>query len=72
MDHSSLLLLAGKEDPFQGLRVVSCLTLGNGLSEKTPVLTKQELSAKGTQMENSSVREPRRTALPCGLQSQVL
>ena len=28
--------------PFQGLRVDSCLTLGNELSEETHVLPKQE------------------------------
>ena len=30
-----------KADPFQGLKLGSCLTLGNELSEKTHVLTKQ-------------------------------
>ena len=45
----------------------------NELSEETHVLTKQEiLLGKGAQMEDSRVREPRRTALPHGLQSQVL
>ena len=42
----------------------SCLTLGNELSEETHVLTKQEiLLGKGTRVESSRVREPRRTAL---------
>ena len=51
----------------------SCLTLGNELSEETHVLTKQEiLLGKGTRVESSRVREPRRTALPHGLQSPVL
>ena len=60
-------------DPFQGPKLGSCLTLGNELSEETHVLTKQEiLLGKGVQMEDSRVREPRRTALPHGLQSQVL
>ena len=37
------------------------------------MLTKQEiLLRKGTQVKSSRVREPRRTALPCGSQSQVL
>ena len=37
------------------------------MSKETHVLTKQEiLLGKGTQMESSRVREPRRTALPCG------
>ena len=51
----------------------SCLTLGNELSEKTHVLTKQEiLLGKATQVESCRVREPRRTALPCGSQSWVM
>ena len=51
----------------------SCLTFGDELSEETHVLTKQEiLLGKGTQVESSRVRESRRTALPCGLQSWVL
>ena len=58
-----------KGDPFQGLKLASCLTLGNELSEETHVLTKQEiLLGKGTRVESSRVREPRKTAL----QSQVL
>ena len=62
-----------KGDPFQGLKGGSCLTLGNELSEETHVLTKQEtLLGWGTQVEISRVREPRRTALPHGSQSQVL
>ena len=62
-----------KVNPFQGLKLGSCLTLGNELSEETHVLTKQEiLLGKGTWVESSKVREPRRTALLCGLQSRVL
>ena len=62
-----------KGDPFQSPKLGSCLTLGNELSDKTHVLTKQEiLLGKGTQVESSRVREPRRTALPCGSQSRVL
>ena len=62
-----------KGDPFQGLKLGSCLTLGNELSEETHELTKQEiLLGKGTRVEGSRVREPRRTALPCGSQSWVL
>ena len=58
-----------KVDPFQGLKLGSCLTLGNELSEEIHVLTKQEtLLEKGTQVESSRVREPR-TALPRGSQS---
>ena len=53
-----------KEDPFQGPELGSCLTVRNELSEETHVLTKQEiLLGKGTRVENSRVREPRRTAL---------
>ena len=60
-------------DPFQGPKLGSCLTLGNELSEETHVLTKQEiLLGKGTRVESSRVREPRRTALPHGWQSWVL
>ena len=59
--------------PFQGLKLVSCLTLGNELSEETHLLTKQEiLLGKGTRVESNRVREPRRTALSRGLQSPVL
>ena len=51
----------------------SCLTLGNELSEEAHVLAKQEiLLGKGTEVENSRVREPRRTALPGVSQSRVL
>ena len=50
-----------KGDPFQGLKMGSCLTLRNELSEETYVLTKQEiLLGKGTQVESSRVRKPRR------------
>ena len=53
-----------KGDPFQGLKLGSCLTLGNELPEETHVLTKQEiLLGKGTRGESSKVRELRRTAL---------
>ena len=62
-----------KRDPFQGPKVDSCLTLGNELSEQTHVLTKHEtFLGRGASGENSRVKEPRRTALPCGMQPQVL
>ena len=49
------------------------LSIGNELSEETHVLTKQEiLLGKGTWVESSRVREPRRTVLPHGSKSQVL
>ena len=64
---------AGRENPFQGPKVGSCLTLGNELSGETHVLTKHEiLLGKGTQVESSRVREPRRTALPHVSKSWVL
>ena len=51
-----------KVDPFQGLKLGSCLTLRDELSEETHVLTKQAiLSGMGTGLESSRVREPRRT-----------
>ena len=62
-----------KADPFQGPKLGCCLTLRSELSEETHVLTKQEiLLGKGTQVESSRVREPRRTALPRGSQCRVL
>ena len=67
------VVLLQKEDPFQGPKLGSCLTLRNELSKGTHVLTKQEtLLGKGTRVEGSRVREPRRTALPHGSQSRVL
>ena len=69
--HNLKVLQEGR--PFQGPKLGSCLTLGNELSEETHVPTKQEiLLGKGTWVESSRVREPRRTALPHGLQSRVL
>ena len=60
-------------DPFQGLRVGSCLTLGNELSEETHMLIKQETLLESDAWEESRrLREPRRTALPRDLKSQVL
>ena len=53
-----------KGDPFQGLKLGSCLTVRNELSEETHLLTKQEiLLGKGTRVESSRVRKPRRSAL---------
>ena len=49
-----------------------CLTLRNELSKETHMLIKQEiLLGRGTWVESRRVREPRRTALPCELQSWV-
>ena len=48
-----------KEDPFQGPKLGSCLTLGNELPEETHVLIKQEiLLGKGPRVESSRVRKP--------------
>ena len=50
---------------FQGQKLGSCLTLGNELSEEIHVLTKQEiLLGKGTWVESSRVRKPRRPKYP--------
>ena len=50
--------------PFQGPKLGSFLTFRNELSKETHVLTKQEiLLGKGTQVESSKVKEPRRTAV---------
>ena len=62
--------VVGRRTPSQGRKLGSCLALRNELSEETHVLTKQEiLLGKGTRVESSRVREPRRTALPHGSQS---
>ena len=67
----SFLLQEG--GPLPGPETGLLSTLGNELSEETHVLTKQEiLLGKGTRVESSRVREPRRTALPHGSQSRVL
>ena len=53
--------------------MLSCLTVRNELSEETHALTKQKtLLGRGAWAESGRVREARRTALPCGSQSQVL
>ena len=53
--------------PLQGPKLGSYLAPGNELSEETHVLTRQEIVlGKGTRVEGSRVREPRRTALPRG------
>ena len=36
-----------KRDPFQGLKLGSCLTLGKEVSEETHVLRKQEVLLEG-------------------------
>ena len=57
-----LPFVVGRGTPSRAPKLCSCLTLGNELSEETHVLTKQEiLLGKGTRVESSRVREPRRT-----------
>ena len=68
-----LMILLQEDGPLPGPKLGSCLTLGNELSKETHVLTKEEiLLGKGTRVESSRVREPRRTALPRGSKSRVL
>lgn len=55
------------KNPFQGLKMGSCLTFISDLSEETYVPTKQKaVLGTGAQVESHRVREPRRTAMPCG------
>ena len=44
-----------KEDPFQGQKVGSCLTLRNELSKETCLTQQEILLVRGTQAESSSV-----------------
>ena len=58
---------------LSGPESVLLSTFGNELSKETHMLRKQEtLLGRGAWVESSRVREPRRTALPRGSQSQVL
>ena len=67
-----MLFPCRKEGPFQGPRVDSPPTLGNELSKETHMQTKQKIYlGRDALVESSRIREPRRTALLCGLQSQV-
>ena len=53
--------------PLQGPKLGSYLAPGKELPEETHELTRQEIVlGKGTRVESSRVREPRRTALPRG------
>ena len=57
-----------KGNPFQGLRVSSCLTLGNELSKETNELTKQEmLLVRGAQAESKRVRGTQEDCSAIGL-----
>ena len=67
----STLVVAGR-GPFQGLRMGSCLTLSNELSEETHMLTKQETIGKEGPEGEQQFREPRRTALPRGSPTLLL
>ena len=58
--------------PYRAPKAGSCLTFGKELSEKTRADKARDLLGKGTGVESSRVREPRRTALPHGSQSRVL
>ena len=40
-------LVAGKGDPYQGLKLGSCLTLGNELSEETRADKSRDFIGKG-------------------------
>lgn len=67
------MVLLQKGGLLLGLKVGSCLTLRNELSEETHVLTKQKsLLGRGALAESNRLRETGTPALPHGLQSQVL
>ena len=61
--------IARKGDYFQGLRVGSCLTPWNELSKEMHCWQSKRLYREGA-LERSRVREPKKTALPCGSQSR--
>ena len=68
-----LWLCCKKENPFQKpVSGLLGLTLENELSKETHLLIKQGFTGKGPQAESRRIREPRRTAPPHGLLSQVL
>ena len=58
--------------PYRAPRAGSCLTLRKELSKETRADKARDFIGKGTRVESSRVREPRKTALPRGLQSRVL
>ena len=68
----SKIKLLQEGDPFQGLRVGSCLTVSNEESEESHELDKKTLLGRGAWVENSRVRESRRTVQPSGSKSLVL
>lgn len=68
----SYLCVSGKGTPT-GPENGLLSTLRNKLSQETHVLTKQKnLLERDAQVESRRVWEPRKTALSCGLPSQVL
>ena len=58
--------------PYRAPRTGSCLTLRKELSKETRADKARDFIGKGMRVESSRVREPRKTALPRGLQSRVL
>ena len=63
--------VVGRGTPLRGLRMGSCLTLRNELSEDTRADKARDFIGKGRLGGEQQVREPGRTALPHGSQSQV-
>ena len=61
-----------KRDPFQGLRVGSCLTRDNEFLEEIHVLTKQRLYWEGDLDGEQRGKGTQDSALPLSLASQVL
>ena len=60
-----MVVLLQQGRPLPGPKTGLLSNTRNELSEETHVLTKQEiLLGKGTPVETSRVREPRRTSLP--------
>ena len=57
-------VVVGRGRPhYRAPRAGTCLTLGKELSEKTRADKARDFIGKGTQVESSRVREPKRTAL---------
>ena len=62
-----------KGDPFQGLKLGSCLTLGNGLSEETHADNARDIignECPGGEQEGQGTQE--NCSAVCGSQSWVL
>ena len=56
-------LCCRKGDPFQGPKLDSCLILRKELSKETRADKARDFIGKGTRVESSRVREPRRSRL---------